>query len=128
LAAAEPKVANSAYIWRFNRYDENRGFADALSAEREAAGIASIILCPGLLNTKIWDGARPARALWRPETHEPKISKQWDDAKTPDLMWPEIERSITQGGGDLICATDDEGTQTAFEARTRAISSSIVQI
>ena len=37
-------------------------------------------------------------------------------------------RSITQGGGYLICATDDEGTQTAFEARTRAISSSMVQI
>ena len=33
-------------------------FADALSAELEDQGIASTILCPGLLNTKIWDGAR----------------------------------------------------------------------
>ena len=104
-------------------------FADALSAELEDQGIAATILCPGLLNTKIWDGARarPER-FGGPRNMDPKISKQWDEAKTPALMWPEIEQSISQGGGYLVCATDDEGTQTAFEARARAISSSIVQI
>jgi len=104
-------------------------FADALSAELEDQGIASTILCPGLLNTKIWDGARarPER-FGGPRNMDPKIAKQWNEAKTPDLMWPQIARSITQGGGYLVCATDGDGTQTAFEARTQTIASSIVHI
>ena len=36
----------------------------------------------------------------------------------PDLMWPDIARSIAEGGGYLVCATDGDGTRTAFEART----------
>ncbi|MDA0827612.1 MAG: hypothetical protein O3A73_13730, partial [Proteobacteria bacterium] len=84
---------------------------------------------PGLLNTKIWDGARarPER-FGGPRNMDPKIAKQWNEAKTPDLMWPQIARSITQGGGYLVCATDGDDTLTAFDARTQAIASGIVQI
>lgn len=104
-------------------------FADALSAELADQGIASTILCPGLLNTKIWDGARarPER-FGGPRNMDPTISKQWDEAKTPELMWPEIARSITDGGGYLTCATDGDDTLAAFEARAQAISSRIVQL
>jgi hypothetical protein len=43
-------------------------------------------------------------------------------------MWPDIARSITEGGGYLVCATDGDRTRTAFEARTHAIVSGIVHI
>ena len=103
--------------------------AEALRGELATQDISSTILCPGLLNTQIWDGARarPER-FGGPRRTDPSISKQWDDAKTPDLMWPEIARSLVSGGGFLTCATDGDDTQTALEARTRQIASSIVQI
>ena len=104
-------------------------FAEALQGELTAQDISSTILCPGLLNTQIWDGARarPDR-FGGPRRADPSISKQWDEAKTPDLMWPEIARSITGGGGYLTCATDGEGTQTAFETRANQIASRIMKI
>jgi len=59
---------------------------------------------------------------------DPSISKMWDEAKTPDVMWPEIARVIGQGGGYLVCSTDQGQTKAAFEARAREISASIVEV
>ena len=59
---------------------------------------------------------------------DPSISKMWDEAKTPDVMWPEIERVIGQGGGYLVCSTDSGETKAAFEDRAREISSCIVEV
>ncbi|MDA1206459.1 MAG: SDR family NAD(P)-dependent oxidoreductase [Proteobacteria bacterium] len=104
-------------------------FAEALSAELKTKDIASTILCPGLLNTKIWDGARARPERYGGAKHmDPSISKPWDEAKSPDLMWPEIARSINDGGGYLACATDGDDTLIAHKTRTDAIRASIVQI
>lgn len=103
--------------------------AEALRGELAAHEIATTILCPGLLNTKIWDGARA-----RPERHggprrmDPAISTQWDQAKSPDLMWPHIAARIAAGGGYLVCATDGDDTRNAFEVRAADIASSIVKL
>lgn len=103
--------------------------AEALRGELAQKSITTTILCPGLLNTKIWDGARA-----RPDRFggarrmDPSISKMWDEAKTPEVMWPEIARVIGQGGGYLVCSTDDGGTKAAFEARAQEISSGIVEV
>ena len=104
-------------------------FAEALRGELAARKISATILCPGLLNTKIWDGARarPPR-FGGPRSADPSISKKWDDAKVPDVMWPEIKKSIAEGGGYLICSTDGQETKTMFERRAREISSKIVEI
>ena len=104
-------------------------FAESLSGELAKEGIGSTILCPGLLNTNIWDGARarPER-FGGPRSAEPALSKQWDEAKSPQLMWPEIVRTIEAGGGYLTCATDDGATRQAFESRAEAIAAQIVQI
>jgi len=103
--------------------------AEALRGELAGQDIDATILCPGLLNTKIWDGARA-----RPDRFggarrmDPSISKMWDEAKTPDVMWPEIARTIGQGGGYLVCSTDGGETKAAFEARAEEISSGIVEV
>ena len=59
---------------------------------------------------------------------DPSISKMWDEAKSPDLMWPEIERVIGQGGGYLVCATDGGETKTAFLDRSAEIASGVVEV
>lgn len=103
--------------------------AEALRGEFAAKDIPTTILCPGLLNTNIWDGAKA-----RPERFggvrrmDPSISKMWDEAKSPDVMWPDIARTIGQGGGYLVCSTDGGETKAAFEARAREISSGIVEV
>ncbi|MEO0983438.1 MAG: SDR family oxidoreductase [Pseudomonadota bacterium] len=102
--------------------------AEAMRGEFEKDGIGTTILCPGLLNTDIWDGARA-----RPERFggvrrmDPSISGYWREAKSPDVMWPHIEASVAGGGGYLVCATDPD-TKAHFEARAKAISDSIVEV
>ncbi len=103
--------------------------AEALRTELAQDGIGTTILCPGLLNSEIWDGAkaRPER-FGGPSRMDPAIAGRWRAAKDPDVMWPPIARTIAAGGGYLVCATDGEATQAAFEARARAIAESIVQV
>jgi NAD(P)-dependent dehydrogenase (short-subunit alcohol dehydrogenase family) len=103
--------------------------AEALRGELAKDDIGATILCPGLLNTNIWNGAkaRPDRFGGAREM-DPSISGMWDNAKTPDVMWPHIARTIEQGGGYLICSTDDGDTKAAFEHRAAEISRGIVEV
>lgn len=103
--------------------------AEALRGELAAEGIGTTILCPGLLNTNIWNGAkaRPQR-FGGARQMDPSISGMWDNAKSPDIMWPHIERVIGQGGGYLVCATDNGETKSVFEQRAKEISKSIVEV
>jgi len=103
--------------------------AEALRGELASDGIDTTILCPGLLNTNIWDGAKARPERFGGARHmDPSISKMWDEAKTPDVMWPYIERTIGQGGGYLVCSTDNGGTKAAFHARAEEISAGIVDV
>ncbi len=103
--------------------------AEALSEELARDGIGTTILCPGLLNTDIWDGgrARPER-FGGPRRQDPSISGPWRAAKDPALMWPHIKARIAAGGGYLVCATDGGETKAILEARLREISTSIIEI
>ena len=103
--------------------------AEALRGEFASHDIATTILCPGLLNTNIWDGAKARPDRFGGVRHmDPSISKMWDEAKAPDVMWPDISRAIGQGGGYLICSTDAGDTKNAFENRAREISAGIVEV
>lgn len=99
------------------------GVAEGLAAEAEASGIKTLILCPGLLNTSIWDGARA-----RPERFggarraDPAISGPWDAAAPPEVMWPHIAAAIDAGGGYLVCSTEAENIRR-FAHRQAAILS-----
>ncbi len=102
--------------------------SDALRAELAEAGIASTILFPGLLNTNIWNGARarPDR-FGGPREADPAIATRWQEAKSPDLMWPHIERVVLGGGGYLTCETVD-GTAAELEIQTQNLKSSFVYL
>ncbi len=102
---------------------------EALRGELAGRGIGSTILCPGLLNTKIWDGAKARPDRFGGARHmDPSISKMWDEAKTPDVMWPHITRVIEQGGGYLVCATDSGETKTAFLDRSAEIAAGVIEV
>lgn len=103
--------------------------AEALRGELVKDGIGTTILCPGLLNTKIWDGAkaRPER-FGGARSMDPSISQRWDEAKLPDVLWPHIARVIGEGGGYLVCSTDQGDTKAVFEQRAREISAGIVEV
>ena len=103
--------------------------AEALAGELSGDGIATTILCPGLLNTDIWDGARARPDRFGGERRmDPAISDTWRKAMKPAVMWPHIVSNIENGGGYLVCATDDGETKKAFEARAEEISASIVEM
>lgn len=103
--------------------------AEALRGELSAKQIETTILCPGLLNTEIWDGAKARPERYGGERHmDPKIAGMWREAKTPDAMWPDIERVMLSGGGTLTCATDDGDTRAAMQERTQEFVDGLVEI
>lgn len=103
--------------------------AEALRGELARDGIGTTILCPGLLNTDIWDAARARPERFGGERRQPPESgAMWRKAKSPVLMWPHIAEKIESGGGYLVCATDAGDTREAFKNRTDEIAASIVEI
>jgi NAD(P)-dependent dehydrogenase (short-subunit alcohol dehydrogenase family) len=102
--------------------------ADALKAELAEKGIDSTILFPGLLNTNIWNGARARPERYGgPRETDPAINTMWREAKSPDLMWPHVERIVLEGGGYLTCETQ-HGAHEAIATRAEQLSASIVEI
>ncbi|GAB5483297.1 MAG: hypothetical protein Pars92KO_30540 [Parasphingorhabdus sp.] len=103
--------------------------AEALRGELAVKNIETTILCPGLLNTEIWDGAKARPERFGGERHmDPKIAGMWREAKTPDAMWPDIERVMAAGGGTLVCATDAGETRVAMRQRIDAIENGLIEI
>lgn len=103
--------------------------AEALSGELEARGMATTILCLGLLNTEIWDGAKARPERFGGERRmDPKIANTWRNAKHPDAMWPHIEQVVLGGGGILTCATDDGDTRKAAADRFAGFDRGLVEI
>lgn len=102
--------------------------AEAIRAEVGRDGIGATILCPGLLNTNIWDGARARPERFGGQSHmDPAIAEYWRQAQTPDVMWPHIEQVIARGGGYLVCSTEAD-TFGQFKARAAEISDAFVQL
>jgi len=102
--------------------------AETLRGELAGLGIPLTIFCPGLLNTKIWDGARarPER-FGGPRHMDPSISANWDKARRPEIMWPHIEAALAGDGGYLVCATEP-GLRDGWEARAAAIASAVREV
>ncbi|MEL7454805.1 MAG: SDR family NAD(P)-dependent oxidoreductase, partial [Pseudomonadota bacterium] len=102
--------------------------AEAIGAEVGRDGIGSTILCPGLLNTDIWDGARARPERFGGASHmDPSIADYWRQAQSPEVMWPHIQRVVAEGGGYLVCATEDD-TRDRFQARANDIGKAFVQL
>lgn len=102
------------------------GLAEGLRAEAAAENVPMTILCPGLLNTDIWDAARARpNKFGGPKRMDPAISSQWKEALKPETMWPHIAGNIANGGGYLTCLPPGDRCGD-IEARSAALAASIV--
>ena len=105
--------------------------AEALSGELAQEGIGTTILCPGQLDTEIWDAARARPARYGGERHlGSSVGEPWRSCPKPEAMWPHIEAKIAQGGGYLACISKEhlKSMKADFEQRFHALQNAIVSI
>jgi NAD(P)-dependent dehydrogenase (short-subunit alcohol dehydrogenase family) len=97
------------------------GIAEAAAAELAEDGIATTILCPGLINTRIWDGAR-ARPdhFGGPRLMPEETGEMWRQ-NGMDVDWVAECAVAAIDAGDRYCAPVDAHSVDDFEARVAAI-------
>lgn len=81
---------------------------EALTAELAEDGIGVTILCPGILNTQIWNAAqaRPERfggARQAPDD----LGDHWRAQPGPEVLEQGIDATLAKGGGWCIIPTED---------------------
>ena len=90
---------------------------EAWVAELAQHDIGVTILCPGILDTAIWNSARSRPARFggaRDAPHE--AGQHWREQPDPDILGPAIDRSLARGGGYCIVPTED-ATLPAMRSR-----------
>ncbi|MEM1231420.1 MAG: SDR family oxidoreductase [Pseudomonadota bacterium] len=102
--------------------------AEGLRGELQPLGIDSTILCPGLLSTQIWDGAkaRPSR-YGGPKRMDAAVGERWSAAQRPEVLWPAIRRCIAGGGGYLVCDTEATGIEDVVRRHADALAAAVVR-
>lgn len=93
---------------------------EALTAELAEDGIGVTILCPGILNTQIWNAAqaRPDR-FGGARSAPDEIGDHWRAQPGPEVLTEGIDTVMRRGGGWCIIPTEDD-TESKMEARHRA--------
>lgn len=101
---------------------------EALAAELAPHGVGVTILCPGLVNTGIWDAARA-----RPERFggvrrmPPSLGERWRSARGPEVVVRPTFASIIAGGGWCVVPTESD-TAELFEARHATVAKGFVEV
>ncbi|XUU60176.1 SDR family NAD(P)-dependent oxidoreductase [Erythrobacter sp. HA6-11] len=82
---------------------------EALTAELAGDGIGVTILCPGILNTQIWNSAqsRPDRFGGARQAPD-EIGDHWRAQPDPELLEEGLEEVLSRGGGWCIIPTEEE--------------------
>lgn len=93
---------------------------EALTAELAEEGIGLTILCPGILNTQIWNAAqaRPDRFGGARETPD-EVGEHWRAQPGPEVLERGLDETLAKGGGWCIIPTEAE-TAGKIAARHRA--------
>jgi NAD(P)-dependent dehydrogenase (short-subunit alcohol dehydrogenase family) len=94
---------------------------EALAVELAPHGVGVTLLCPGLVNTGIWDAARARPERFGGARRLPdSVGERWRSARGPEVVVEPALRSIAAGGGWRIVPTEVD-TAELFEARHEAI-------
>jgi NAD(P)-dependent dehydrogenase (short-subunit alcohol dehydrogenase family) len=102
------------------------GVAEAAAAELDVLGIATTILCPGLINTRIWDGARARPDHFGGPRHADEASGEHWRANGMPVDWVGEVAVEAIAAGQRYCAPVEQVGIDAFEARTAAIRDGII--
>jgi NAD(P)-dependent dehydrogenase (short-subunit alcohol dehydrogenase family) len=97
------------------------GIAEAAAAELAEDGIGTTILCPGLINTRIWDGARARPDHFGGARHLPEETGEMWRREGMSVDWVADCALAAIAVGDRYCAPVDAHSVDDFEARVRAI-------
>jgi NAD(P)-dependent dehydrogenase (short-subunit alcohol dehydrogenase family) len=94
---------------------------EALAAELVPQGVGVTILCPGLVNTGIWDAARARPERFGGARRLPEsLGERWRQAQGPEVVVGPALDSIAAGGGWRVVPTEPD-TREQVEARHAAI-------
>ncbi|MBV7260106.1 SDR family NAD(P)-dependent oxidoreductase [Erythrobacter crassostreae] len=90
---------------------------EALTAELAEDGIGVTILCPGILNTEIWNAAqaRPERFGGVRETPD-NVGDHWRAQPGPEILEHGLDTALANGGGWCIIPTEAD-TADKMKAR-----------
>ncbi|QFT78112.1 SDR family oxidoreductase [Erythrobacter sp. THAF29] len=93
---------------------------EALTAELAEDGIGVTILCPGILNTQIWNAAqaRPDR-FGGARSAPDEIGDHWRAQPGPEVLEKGLDTVLGRGGGWCIVPTEED-TEARMETRHRA--------
>jgi NAD(P)-dependent dehydrogenase (short-subunit alcohol dehydrogenase family) len=97
------------------------GMAEAAAVELAEQGIATTILCPGLINTRIWDGARARPDHFGGARYQPEEAGEMWRQNGMDVDWVAACTVEAITNGDRYCAPVDAHSVDDFEARVAAI-------
>lgn len=97
------------------------GIAEAAAAELAEDGIATTILCPGLINTRIWDGARARPERFGGPRHAPEESGEYWRNNGMAVEWVAEMAIAAIDRKDRYCAPVDARNVEEFDARVAAI-------
>ena len=93
---------------------------EALAAELAEDDIGVTILCPGILNTEIWNAAqaRPERFGGARQTPD-EVGDHWRAQPGPEVLARGIDECLADGGGWCIIPTEGD-TEPKMAARHKA--------
>jgi NAD(P)-dependent dehydrogenase (short-subunit alcohol dehydrogenase family) len=97
------------------------GMAEAAAAELAEDGIGTTIFCPGLLDTRIWDGARARPDHFGGPRYQPEETGEMWRARGMPVEWAVAEAIAAINCSDRYCAPVDAHSVDEFEARVAAI-------
>ncbi len=82
---------------------------EALTAELAEDDIGVTILCPGILNTQIWNAAqaRPERFGGARQTPD-EVGDHWRAQPGPEVLEQGLDATLAKGGGWCIVATEGD--------------------
>ena len=102
------------------------GIAEAVRAELAETDVDVTVLCPGLVNTRIWNAVsrRPER-FGGPGAMPEEVGDRWrENGMSPDWIAKEALACMARGGG--YCSPTDPHSRDDFEERAGAIRDSFV--
>lgn len=93
---------------------------EALLSEMRDHDIGVTILCPGLLNTGIWNSGRARPERYGGErTLDDSVGEYWRQAMGPDVLGDPVRETVEAGGGWCVVQTEGD-TRDNFKARHNA--------
>jgi NAD(P)-dependent dehydrogenase (short-subunit alcohol dehydrogenase family) len=102
------------------------GIAEGVSAQAMAAGIGATIFCPGLLDTRIWDGARARPEKFGGPAYQPEeAGEHWRTTGMPVDWACEVALDAAEAGQLYACPVEPRVAE-AFETRVANVRAGFV--